>query len=199
MPPDPKHQSARARRNKHSTRATLQQTDIDDIDIPPMPAFYEKFYDAEAQDWRKRQVPYEIQAIIAWETWWKSPMRGEWTQADYIGLCRLIILENRFWRGEGDHSEIRLSQKDYGLTPLDRRRLEWSIESSEKAKDEGAKRRSRTSPMPNVETSDAPQSSGDGSDPRLYAIEGGLAQKPAPQESPPPKPIDTEPDPDLGF
>lgn len=172
--PDPKHVTTRSRRNKQSTRATLTAPNLDEVEIPPMPKFYTKVFSEEAQDWVKREVPYELQSLIAWETWWASPMRQEWTQADYIGLCRLIILENKFWRGEGEHSEIRLSQKDYGLTPLDRRRLEWTIETSEKAKDEGKKRRARTSPAPgHEETSEAPQASGDGADPRLYAIEGG--------------------------
>jgi hypothetical protein len=38
-------------------------------------------------------------------------------------------------------TEIRLQRQAFGLTPYDRRRLEWSIETAEDAKARGARRR----------------------------------------------------------
>lgn len=139
--PDPTDRSVRQRTNKKSTRAVLYAVDPDEpLEIPDMPKNYRYVLDNEGNS-VLREVPFEFQTVLTWEAWWRSPMRQEWTEADYYGLCRLIILEDRFWKGSDCHSEIRLAQKDYGLTPLDRRRLEWTIEQTDKAQSEGEKRR----------------------------------------------------------
>ena len=71
-------------------------------------------------------------------------MAAEFLQADYHALIRLAILINMFWL-EPDAklaSEIRLQQQAFGLTPLDRRRLEWQVEQVEQARDKRDNRRS---------------------------------------------------------
>ena len=73
-----------------------------------------------------------------WEDIWSSPMAAEYhRRSDKHGLYRLALLIDDFWAAPSAKAniEIRLAQKDYGLTPLDRRRLEWTIASAEKATD----------------------------------------------------------------
>lgn len=50
--------------------------------------------------------------------------------------------------------EIRLQRQAFGLTPYDRRRLEWTIENTEDAKDRGAARRQRRATPPPVADDD---------------------------------------------
>ena len=61
-------------------------------------------------------------------------MAAEFLQADRHGLYRLAVLVDAFWRTEDPRlaSEIRLQAQCFGLTPIDRRRLQWEME------DEGA-------------------------------------------------------------
>ena len=153
MGPPPKHSSVRARTNKTSTRATLSEPD-GDVVIPPLPTRY----DDEGEE-----VAWHRMTLMWWADLWPSPMAQEYHPSDIHGLYRLAHLIDNFWNKPTDkaHAEVRLAQKDYGLTPLDRRRLEWTIENTERAKDEGAKRRRDTAPPVLAE----PQA-----DPRLYVV-----------------------------
>jgi hypothetical protein len=70
-----------------------------------------------------------------WRAIWRSPMSSQWLEADRQGLYRVAMLVDAFWHGGGDvrlASEIRLQQQAYGLTPLDRERLQWSFEHPDK-------------------------------------------------------------------
>lgn len=80
-----------------------------------------------------------------WKELWRSPMAGEYLRADEHALFMLAVLINKFWVEPSTKlaSEIRLQQQAFGLTPLDRRRLEWSVEQVEQAKDRRDLRRSR--------------------------------------------------------
>ena len=60
-----------------------------------------------------------------------------------------------------NHAEVRIAQQAYGLTPYDRRRLEWTVEQTEDAKERGAQRR---------RMAQAPQHS-PMNDPRLRIVE----------------------------
>lgn len=62
-------------------------------------------------------------------------MAAEYLDADVHGLFRLAVLVDEFWTEPTPKlaGEIRLQQQAFGLTPLDRRRLEWSIEQVEGA------------------------------------------------------------------
>jgi hypothetical protein len=70
-------------------------------------------------------------------------MAAEYVRADEHALFRLAALVNLFWQGPSKEiaSEIRIEQQAFGLTPLDRRRLEWSIEQAEAAQEKTLKRR----------------------------------------------------------
>ena len=145
MPPAPKHHSVRARVNKSSTRATLTEPEPDEIDIPALPPvrIVDKKIGGEVVS---MEVPWHQETLQWWQDIFSSPMAGEFHSSDRHGLFRLAVLIDEFWTRPSTqaNAEIRLAQKDYGLTPLDRRRLEWTIASAEKATDEGQKRRGTT-------------------------------------------------------
>ena len=163
--PTPKHHSIRARRNTKglSTRATLFEPEPGEVDIPQLPPMRlaeEKFTDEDGKRAvRMIEVPWRLETQEWWESLWSSPMAGEFHSSDRHGLLRLACLIDEFWSCPSGplSAEIRLTQKDYGLTPLDRRRLEWTIASAEKATDEGQKRRALVR-------------DNDGPDPRLHIV-----------------------------
>jgi hypothetical protein len=136
MPAAKKDPSTRAGRAKAATRSTLRPLTAGEIDIPPLP-------DApDGEGWHPQVLEF-------WRTVWSSPMAAEYVEADLRGLYIIAMLEQTLWTAEtltqrmSAMAEIRLARKDYGLTPYDRRRLEWSIESAEDAKDRGQSRRTR--------------------------------------------------------
>ena len=57
-------------------------------------------------------------------------------------------LVDAFWTepSQALAAEIRLQRQAFGLTPYDRRRLEWTIESVDEAQDRGRQRRARQQP-----------------------------------------------------
>jgi hypothetical protein len=129
--PAPKHPSARARRNKTSTNATLAADAS--IVAPELPAY----------DWHEMTLSW-------WRDLWASPMAPEYDDSDRHGLFKLAMLQNDFWTAETAKerkeasAEIRLQEQRFGLSPIDRRRLQWEIEKSEAAVEQGTKRRTTT-------------------------------------------------------
>ncbi len=71
--------------------------------------------------------------VAWWGDVWASPMASEYLAADRHGLFRLAMLVDDYWlasspTGRRDLAgEIRLQGQAFGLTPLDRRRLEWTV------------------------------------------------------------------------
>lgn len=126
MPQPKKHASTRARANRASTAATL--SDGRTVIRPELPA----------RDWHPLTEAW-------WDDLWASPMAAEYHSSDRHGLFILAALVDQFWT-EPDQklaSEIRLQRQAFGLTPYDRRRLEWTIETAEEAKDRGVQRTQR--------------------------------------------------------
>jgi hypothetical protein len=68
-----------------------------------------------------------------WADVWQSPMAGEFLSSDVHGLYILAELINRFWENPTTSlaSEIRQHRLAFGLTPIDRRRLQWEVERVE--------------------------------------------------------------------
>jgi hypothetical protein len=72
-----------------------------------------------------------------WADVWASPMAGEYLDADAHGLFRLAVLVDDYWLAGSPSArkelagEIRLRGQAFGLTPLDRRRLEWTVAQAE--------------------------------------------------------------------
>jgi hypothetical protein len=124
--PAPKHPSVRARTNKASTRATLTAPTAEVV-IPDLPD--DRAWHPQTEAW--------------WADVWRSPMAPEFDQSDVHGLLILAVLVDGFW--VRPHwtaaAEIRLQGQRFGLSPLDRRRLQWEIERVDEAQDKGRKRR----------------------------------------------------------
>lgn len=130
MPALPKDPSTRARRNRTSTAAQLQRNPK--IKAPALP-----------------DRPWHPQTLVWWRDVWASPMAPEFDPSDVHGLLALAVLVDDFWTAVTPTArrdlagEIRLQTQRYGLSPIDRRRLQWEIERSEEAQEKGTRRRSR--------------------------------------------------------
>lgn len=123
MPTLPKRNPAR--RNKSTTRATLSL--VHDVQAPLLP---------EGREWHSQTVQW-------WADVWASPMAPEYDASDQHGLFVLAVLVDEFWRRPHwtAAAEIRLQRQCFGLSPIDRRRLQWEIERVDEAQDKGARRR----------------------------------------------------------
>jgi hypothetical protein len=129
MPALPKRQPAR--RNRSATRATLV---VDPgLETPDLPT---RLWHEQTRAW--------------WRDVWSSPMAPEYDDSDRHGLFALAVLVDDFWR-TGDSklrkeiaAEIRQQRQCFGLTPIDRRRLQWEIERTDEAQERGRQRRTAT-------------------------------------------------------
>lgn len=157
MPAAKKHATARARANKASTAATL--TDGGSVVVPTLPK-RPPTIDSEGNEW---PVEWHQATLDWWADMWASPMAAEYHSSDKHALFVLAVLVDQFWYEPSTKlaSEIRLQRVAFGLTPYDRRRLEWTIVATESAKDQDQKRR-------NGQTSKQPDH---GNDPRLALVQ----------------------------
>lgn len=148
MPAAPKHPSARQRRNKVTSAAVLRA--VEAPSIPPLP-------DAPGGgDWHPMVLDY-------WERVWSSPMAPEYDAADFPRLVMCAVLHQDFWCGMSPTArkeaatEIRLQERMFGLTPYDRRSLQWQIEQGESAEEKTERRRKSRAPQPVEVTGDDPR------------------------------------------
>ncbi|MCF3939906.1 phage terminase small subunit [Gordonia tangerina] len=132
MPQRKKDPSARARANKASTAATL--TDDHQVQCPELP---------ESRDWHPQTLQW-------WTDLWSAPMATEYHSSDRHALFILAALVDDFWQEPttSKAAEIRLQRQAFGLTPYDRRRLEWTIETAEESKERGRRRSERSQAPP---------------------------------------------------
>lgn len=130
--PAPKPVDLRQRRNKSASRALLPAESQPIESAPRLPTH------PGGQGWHNMAKRW-------WKDVWSSPMHYEFLRGDLPSLFRLVLLVDSFWRtGELDLArEIRLLEREFGLTPLSRRRLEWSVAQAEEAKDRHQERRVR--------------------------------------------------------
>lgn len=112
-----KPQELRRRKNKAPSAAVLPGVPVQGK--PELPA---------------REGGWHALTIQMWTTAWDSPMASRWMEADLQGLFVLAELTEQFWRKPGPvlAKEIRQARMAYGLTPLDRNRLQWKIDPAEK-------------------------------------------------------------------
>ena len=115
--PLPKNPSTRQRRNKQSTAVALPPECVKGQRIGP------------DTDW----LP---QTLAWWEDVLASPMSTQYREADMHALLRLAVLIDLFWIKPTVPlaAEIRQEESRFGLTPLDRMRLQWKIEDEKPAK-----------------------------------------------------------------
>lgn len=136
MPAAKKHTTARARRNTASTAATLGNGVIAIVpELPERPQEFDADGNVTVEGWHSATLDW-------WADMWASPMAVEYHSSDKHALFVLAVLVDYFWRAPSTKlaSEIRLQRVAFGLTPYDRRRLEWTIETAEEAKEHGKKR-----------------------------------------------------------
>jgi hypothetical protein len=132
--PAPKAIELRQRRNKSTTRAVLAPEAP--LEKPRLPAHPDgEVWHALAKRW--------------WKEVWASPQHYEYMRADLGAIFRLVLFVDMYWKAESMTArlsiggEIRLLEREFGLTPLSRRRLEWQAAASEEAKDKHERRRAR--------------------------------------------------------
>lgn len=124
--PLPKNSTIRQRTNKSASRAILPAETNPIEDKPRLPGNGKGFHPM-ARRW--------------WADVWSSPQRHEYLRADLPALFRLVRLVDVFWKGMENGEglavavEIRLLEREFGLTPLARRRLEWQVVQTEEAID----------------------------------------------------------------
>lgn len=116
-PPKPAH--LRARTNKKPGAATLEAPLDPNIPVIPNP---------DGRVW------HEL-TLKAWKCAWESPMASQWLDTDADTLGRLAILWDEYYKTPKPTllAEIRLQEQRFGLSPLDRSRLQWEIGKGEEA------------------------------------------------------------------
>jgi hypothetical protein len=78
-------------------------------------------------------------------------MASQWLETDVDALGRLALLWDHFYQfpTAQNLSEIRLQEQRFGLSPLDRSRLQWEVnraEETEKRQQQRVARRTGTDP-----------------------------------------------------
>jgi hypothetical protein len=129
--PAPKAANLRQRRNKSASRAELPPEMSPIVGQPSLPA-------NPLGDWHDLTEQW-------WADVWTSPQSNEFLRADLGALFRLAILVDLFWKSGKlpVAKEIRVLEREFGLTPLARRRLEWQVATSAEAADRHAQRQSK--------------------------------------------------------
>ncbi len=146
MPAPKKDPSVRARRNKAAGAATISRNM--NIEVPDLPDRGTGWHQL-TRDW--------------WTDVWSSPMAAEWDSSDVHNVLIAAAVYDDMWRAETPKerkeaaAEYRLQRVDLGLSPYSRRRLEWTIESADEARDRGRQRRERRTDRSPVEAADYPR------------------------------------------
>jgi hypothetical protein len=122
--PAPKPANLRQRRNKKIGATTLQAMDINQSEKKKIPALQnpdKRIFHRLTHQW--------------WKHVWESPMAGEYLPTDIDGLARLAILVDDYYKFPSKDlmSEIRLQEARFGLSPVDRSRLQWEVAKGEEA------------------------------------------------------------------
>lgn len=115
--PAPKPAAQRRRRNKTSTKAQLPAEGR----TGPVPDLPDGEWSPLTVDW--------------WQSVWASPMATEFLDTDYQELVRVAMLVEMFAREPSRDlaAELRLQAARFGLSPIDRRRLDWEVAKSDDA------------------------------------------------------------------
>ena len=143
--PIPKPPGQRQRRNRVSTKATLPtEAEAAKQEIPPLPL---------------RKGKWRPEVIGWWTAVWTSPMASEYLEADKHGLYILAHLYQAFWTASNKDrfryaAEIRQQAQKYGLSPIDRRGLQWEIDRGDIASQRTETRRKRKRPDPKKDPRD---------------------------------------------
>jgi len=116
--PPPKNPATRQRANRAVTAATLAPEAVRKR-TPALPR-------RELKGGTPR--PWHPLTRAWWRDVWRSPMAAKFLRSDTHGLYLLADLVDRFWNGDVDRAnEIRLQCQRFGLSPIDRWRLQWNL------------------------------------------------------------------------
>ena len=127
--PAPKPAHLRQRTNKKSGSAFLEAPV--DPTVPAIP-------NPDGRAWHPL-------TLKAWQHAWASPMATQWLLTDQDALGRLALLWDALYNGAVlVMAEIRLQEQRFGLSPLDRSRLQWEVTRGEEAE---RKRQPRAMPV----------------------------------------------------
>ena len=120
----PKPAHMRQNRTKKSGATTLQNYDPEQEEKVKIPAL---------QNPDKRKFHRLTRAW--WKHVWESPMAGEYLPTDIDGLARVALLVDNYYKNPHKEilSEIRLQEARFGLSPIDRSRLQWEVLKGEEA------------------------------------------------------------------
>lgn len=168
MPQHLKPLSQRKRRNKASTRATLPAEGGRGQAIPELPPrlgavewplamppgqYLDRFPNGPnaklARSVLDERRSWHPSVVRWWQRIWRSPMAAEYLEADEEDLYMLAELRQDFAeaRSGAERSrlatEIRLQGLRFGLSPIDRRRLEWEVAKADEAKEKRSRKREK--------------------------------------------------------
>ena len=143
-PPEPAH--LRQRTNKTPGAAQLPTARLSlTNDVPELPE-READENGKPKTWHPMVVEW-------WSSVWRSPMASEFLDADMKGgLYLLASLHQARWEATSSAdlvrlaSEIRLQEVRFGLSPIDRSRLRWTIDQGETAEERIKARREGKKP-----------------------------------------------------
>lgn len=121
--PAPKPANLRQRRNKKTGATSLANAESNDKK--------EKVPSLQNPDKRK----FHRLTRQWWKRVWESPMASEFLPTDVDGLARLALLVDDYYNKPHKDlmSEIRLQEARFGLSPVDRSRLQWEVQKGEEA------------------------------------------------------------------
>ncbi len=117
--PAPKPAHMRQHRLKKAGATTLDTNAARQVPVLPNP---------DGREWHKLTRAW-------WKHVWESPMAGEYLETDIDGLGRLAILvDEYYWEPDKNLlAEIRLQEARFGLSPVDRSRLQWDFKKGKEA------------------------------------------------------------------
>lgn len=126
--PAPKPAHLRQRTNKKAGGNILSIVAEAGAKVPTMP-------NPDGRVWHQLTV-------TEWRRWWESPMASQWIDSDLGGLGVLILLHDEYFKAPNVEAvkEIRLQRPCFGLTPLDRSRLQWEVAKGEAAEQQQQRR-----------------------------------------------------------
>lgn len=125
--PAPKPAHLRQRTNRKAGSSVLQLV-ANDKKAPTIP-------NPDGRDWHPLTVK-------AWTHAWASPMAPQWIETDTDALGRLALLWDEFYKAPDTKTmaEIRQQEARFGLSPLDRSRLQWEISRGDAAEKQQERR-----------------------------------------------------------
>jgi hypothetical protein len=125
--PEPKDPATRQRRNAVSTGSVIE---AEPARMPALGTYRPK---RDPADLEEPQIRWHPETRRWWKTIWASPIAGRWIDAHAIGLRSLARLIDDFWRASTPdlakqiHAEIRLAEREFGLSVMAARSLNWEI------------------------------------------------------------------------